>query len=234
LSAVIKDPRHKWNILKRLSAKTFYRLLGSINPRVQPEKMYCIKAGYHHASQVEQFDDTGNKDEWQREVYQLAAELMRQHAYRSVIDVGCGSAYKLLKYLEQYDTIGVEISPTYEWLLNKYPERRWMKFDELADLHISTDLIICSDVIEHVENPDNFLQFLSGINCSRFIISTPERDGIAGRNDYGPPENVSHYREWNAEEFLLYLQQWFDVIEQKIFHSQTVTQVVICQKKKSL
>src|SRR5712692_8384981 len=92
-------------------------------------KTYCIKSSYRHRKQHLYFDDTQNNDEWQLEVYLYAQQLMKQNNFRSIIDIGCSSAYKLVNFLGQYDTLGLDVSPTYEWLLEKYPERRWMKLD---------------------------------------------------------------------------------------------------------
>jgi hypothetical protein len=105
-------------------------------------------------------------------------------------------------------------------------------FDEAEASKLKADLVICADVIEHLDNPDDLLDFIDDIDFRLLIISTPERDGQAGKNDFGPPENTSHYREWNAVEFKNYLRQWFVVKDQVIFTTKSITQVVICEKKK--
>ncbi len=92
-------------------------------------------------------------------------------------------------------------------------------------------MVVCADVIEHLPNPDDLLDFISDINFKILVISTPERDAVAGRNDFGPPENTAHYREWNAVEFKNYLRRWIVIKEQQIFNTKSVTQVVICEKK---
>jgi len=225
---------HRWRIVQRIAAKTFYRLAGDKNIQWQSQELFAIKKGYHHATGAEHFDDTDNKDEWQKEVYELADETARLLNYSSVIDVGCGSAYKLVHMLGGYATTGIEVQPAYDWLTRQYPGRSWLLFDEADPKQLKADLVICSDVIEHMENPDDLLFFLSEISFERLIISTPERDGMAGRSDFGPPENTSHYREWNAAEFKKYLEDWFIVKEQRIFNRKSVTQVVICSKKSKL
>jgi len=223
--------RHRLNVLNRLFAKRFYRLLGKRNHSLQPQTFFSIKPGYHHATSAEQFDDTGSTDEWQKEVYQLAADRARQLNYLSVIDVGCGSGYKLVHMLKDLNTTGIEVNPTYQWLQKKYPDRKWLLFDEVKFSQLKADLVICSDVVEHLDDPDELLDLISEIDFRELIISTPERDAVAGRNDYGPPENTAHFREWNAIEFKNYLRQFFTVREQHIFNAKSTTQVVICTKK---
>lgn len=205
--------------------------MGRRNTSLQPHSFFSIKPGYHHATSAEQLDATLSKDEWQREVYELAAAIMQKEGYSTILDVGCGSGYKLIHITGSYDTTGIEVNPTFKWLCNNYPDRKWLLFEEASPASLQADLVICADVIEHLDNPDDLLDFVSEINFKQLLISTPERDLVAGKNDFGPPENTAHYREWNAVEFKNYLRQWLLVKEQQIFHSKSVTQVVICQKK---
>ena len=201
-----------------------------MNRSIQPEEIYSIKQGYHHAKVAAQFDDTMNTDEWQREVYVHVAAFMKKNNFNSIIDVGCGSAFKLVQILGEFDTTGIEIDPTFSWLQKKYPERKWLRFNEINPSELKCDAVICSDVIEHIKNPDQLMKFLASINFQKLIISTPERDLIAGKNDFGPPRNTAHYREWNAPEFLNYVSKLFTVEEQIILNDKSITQMLICKK----
>ncbi len=223
--------QHRWAILQRIAAKRIFKVLGRRNGSLQPATFFSIKPGYHHATTAEQLDATLSTDEWQKEVYQLTDEIAKKFEFSAILDVGCGSGYKLVNMLGHYNTTGIEINPTFDWLIKKYPSKNWLRFDEVQPTQLKTDLVLCADVIEHISNPDDLLDFISDLNFQQLIISTPERDAVAGKNDYGPPENTAHYREWNAIEFKNYLRQWFVVREQHIFNTKSVTQVVICQKK---
>jgi hypothetical protein len=66
------------------------------------------------------------------------------------------------------------------------------------------------------------------------VISTPERDIVRGGNDFGPPENPAHYREWNGTEFMNYTSKWFDVQEQIISRDKSVSQILICKNAGTL
>ena len=217
------------HIAQRIISKKFFRLFGTVNALFQPKEKFYIKKGYHHTHSVIDFDDTSNTDEWQKEVYLLAKDILAEKKYQSVIDVGCGSAYKLIHYLGAYKTIGIEVGSTFTWLKQNYPEHSWLQFDKIDPATLRADLIICSDVIEHNENPDSLIAFIRAIQSKQIIFSTPERKGMAGKNDYGPPENPSHYREWDAEEFKNYISRYFVIEEQRIFNSRSVTQVITCK-----
>ncbi|MBY0535913.1 MAG: class I SAM-dependent methyltransferase [Chitinophagaceae bacterium] len=165
-------------------------------------------------------------------MYQYAAQWMEQQHLQSIIDLGCGSGYKTVHYLGQYQTTGVEVDPTYSWLTKTYPDKKWLLFDNLKPSELTCDLIVCSDVIEHIEHPDDLLDFVAEMNFKQVIFSTPDRDRLYGTKDFGPPENTCHYREWNHIEFKNYLRGWFEIIDTQLINDKSNTQLVICQKHK--
>jgi hypothetical protein len=224
----LKSYKHRLFILKRIVQSNVFRLLGPLNKYIQPRQTYCIKAGYHHAADVEIFDDRTNKDEWQRGVYNSALSVLKKIDGKSVIDLGCGSAFKLLDLFGSYDTMGIELTDTYHWLLRQYPFRIWQSFEQTNASLLETDLVICSDVIEHIKNPDNLMDFMKKIRFRRMVISTPERNKIRGTGDFGPPENTSHYREWNKEEFKAYVSKWFTITEQILSNDKSPAQILVC------
>jgi hypothetical protein len=110
-------------------------------------------------------------------------------------------------------------------------------FDRPPEDH---DLIICSDVIEHLKNPEDLLSFISKMNFKLLVISTPDRDKVQsyhfGRLFNGPPSNREHVREWNSAEFKKLIQDHFHIEEQFLCkshrtHSDNLCQVVVARKK---
>ena len=203
-------------------------------PRMKTSRMYCIKRSYRHRETYVHFDDTHLKDEWQREVYVYAEHLMKQKNHRSVVDIGCGSAFKLLTYLGEFETLGVEVSPTYEWLLRRYPDRRWAKSDFRTLENLSADLVICADVIEHLIDPDELLSLIQRIECENIILSTPDRNRMYrlwNRGRRGPPANPHHIREWSFDEFRRYVSQSFDVVFHAITNRKQATQMIVCRNR---
>jgi hypothetical protein len=208
----------------------FLFLLGRIRGLYSPGQ-YEIKAGYIHRRKPVYFDDRNLKDEYQNEVYELARLYAEQNNCRQILDIGCGSAYKLLKYFSGYETTGIEVEETYHFLKEKYPDRVWIKAGDNLIQRQYADIIICSDVIEHVSNPDELIQFIEGIGFKMLFLSTPERDMIRGRVDYGPPDNKAHMREWNSAELHKYLSRHFAIISHQVTNIEQATQLVICKPK---
>lgn len=102
-------------------------------PLLGRKKRYGIAAGYRHRDEVIYFDDLDNSDEWQREVYLTARSLMRDRNLRTVCDVGCGSGYKLVDILGEFETLGIDLPETIERVRQQYPDRKWLagSYDEL-------------------------------------------------------------------------------------------------------
>lgn len=182
-------------------------------------KDYCIKPGYTHRDSVPHFDDTPFKDEFQDEVYQYARQ-----AYKGggVIDLGCGSGFKLMKHFRYATTLGLELEPTLSFLRKTYPDRTWMMPG--SQVPGGGALLICSDVIEHVEDPDQILDYMLAINPKCIVISTPDRDELQIDTQNGPPRNIHHVREWTCSEFLEYLSSRF-VVEDHVQGKVTIVRM---------
>jgi SAM-dependent methyltransferase len=170
------------------------------------------------------FDDLPYKAEYQLPVYEFVDKLMQEQKLTSVLDIGCGSGYKLMNVLGKYQTIGAELSPTLEFLQRTYPDRHWVKSDLLSEFPDKVDVVMASDVIEHLEYPDNLILYMQNIGAKYIILSTPNTGSTLG-----PPQNGCHIREWTMPQFKAYILTHFkeEQITQHLFGN---TQV-ICVKQ---
>ena len=194
---------------------------------------FCIKKNYISRQSYTHFDDTLNEDEWQLEVYLKAREIMEVNNYKDVLDVGCGSGFKLMKYLGNFNTIGTELKVNLNFLKNKFPKNKWIESNFETSPSICSDLIICADVIEHLINPDELMIYLHAIDFKILLISTPERDLVYDTgSEYlnGPPRNLTHVREWNYQEFNNYVKKYFVIENHYISNHQQSTQLILCKK----
>jgi len=190
------------------------------------EKNYCI-LDYTINSNPKHHDDSNYMEQAQREVYQFCAEFMKKNKLNTIVDIGCGSGYKLVKYLSEFNTIGVETEPCFSLLKNTYPNRNWVisgekekSFNSYDSLY-NNDVVLCCDVIEHIIDPDILLDYLVSLNAKHYIISTPCREILCKNPRYaatynkswqGPPINDCHVREWTMDEFIEYLSTKFNIL----------------------
>ncbi|MCJ7700733.1 MAG: class I SAM-dependent methyltransferase [Anaerolineales bacterium] len=177
---------------------------------------YFIKTQYVSRRRNIHLDTSSSTDEYQDEVYAKAKHFFIEKEMNSVLDFGCGSGYKLLKYFDNVDTVGVELSPAFDFLKDTYPNRRWI----LSDFHNPPeghfDLVTCIDVIEHLKNPDELMVYLQQIDFDYVFLSTPDRDKLGYLASFGPPQNLHHIREWGKQEFIDYVSKYFEGIRSEV------------------
>ena len=193
--------------------------------------MYSIDPKYQHQLTEEYFDDTVLEDQWQDEVYQYARAVYDRNQCRSVLDFGCGSGYKLIKYFSDADTLGVDLAPTVNFLTHKYPGKKWR---ELPGLTVSVDIFIAADVIEHLLDPDQLISTIKRVRPQHIILSTPDRNLTVKNWGYpalGPPTNRHHVREWTFDEFRDYIGGHFHVQDHCITRWDQCTQMIYAQLK---
>lgn len=180
---------------------------------------YCIRELYQ-SQQNKFFDNTTNKDEWQLQVYQYARAVADQLNFRKVADVGCGSGYKLVQYLGDFDTTGYDLEPTLTWLKNKYPSKKW-KLSNFGDKDLApADLVISADVVEHIPDANAYMAYLLQFDAQYYVVSTPDRF-YGTLSQFGPPVNPAHVREWTHNEFANYANtHGFRVLDARVYEPQ--------------
>ncbi|HNR54370.1 MAG TPA: methyltransferase domain-containing protein, partial [Flavobacteriales bacterium] len=228
--------RHGWNswtnfdgnVDTRESVAEWVRKNERLMPRALASatvKTYGIDPRYKHRGEVPHFDDTQESDqEYQVEVYDLARDIFRERGFTSVVDIGCGNARKLIDRFGKYVTTGVEVEPTLTWLRANHADRRWLSHDQLDGS--TCDLVICSDVIEHVQDPDELLDVIQRLQPKAVVISTPDRSLIPG-GMIGPPRNKHHVREWTMPEFAKYLSSRATILRHFISNKSQWTQCAV-------
>jgi SAM-dependent methyltransferase len=191
---------------------------------------YFIKPGYRPNKQVKTLEQEAG-EYWnasriqkslihQYYVYKKALSVFQRQGYTSVMDVGSGPANKMQRFFASVcQDITLIDQPSVASLVEQtLPQAQFLPVNlEDIDLKLprSFDLIICSDVLEHLENPTMCLDFIRSHLRSqgRVILSTPERDYAHGPQcDYSP--NPVHIREWNRIEFANYVKsRGFNIAE---------------------
>lgn len=145
----------------------------------------------------------------QPDVYALAGYLGRRFGCTHILDIGCGRALKLVSLYPEFEVVGVDYGSNIDFCRAHYSFGQWLSQDLekplsglLAPEVLTSTLVVCCDVIEHLVDPSGLLRTLR--HCLEHapvaLLSTPERDLVRGVNDIGPPANPAHVREWTLSE----------------------------------
>ncbi|MDH3380268.1 MAG: class I SAM-dependent methyltransferase, partial [Gammaproteobacteria bacterium] len=156
---------------------------------------------------------------YQLPLYELAKSLVIEQGMQNVIDVGCGPGIKLMSLIAPVANVfGIDQKSAVDYCRTAYNSGTFLvdNFEDPAiELSEEFDLVICSDVIEHLEDPDQLLSYIKRYcNPSTLIlISTPDRDKVRGKDCNFCPQK-EHIREWNSEEYSNYLKKsGFEIID---------------------
>jgi len=174
---------------------------------------YFLPEGYTPRTKHEFYLDIPGEWTYQPHVYELAHFLANRSGAKTIIDIGCGSGGKLKSISKTCQIVGIDSGPGISLARTTLPNAELIEYDlELGLPSLPSELtkdsiIICSDVIEHLKQPENLMSALAKLSavCSYMLISTPDRDRARGWLDYGPPANPAHVMEWGASEFIRFM-----------------------------
>lgn len=201
------------------------------------EAHYYLREGYQYRDTCQPFDDQANSAEWQDHVYALAHEIAISDATKTVLDIGCGSGFKLMKYFSSFETRGLELPVFVETLRERFPERRWdaVQEDNGTNHFPPADLYICSDVIEHIRHPDAFLRRIARSPFRTLILSTPAREILYADGKRGfltPPDNKHHHFEWTMGELHKFCAPYMEIVDHTFKYNGEYTQIIVAKQRR--
>lgn len=146
----------------------------------------------------------------------------------SIHEVGCGEGYWVMRWLGQdIDARGSDFSTQVIGMAQENARARGLAPERFAVRSIydveperdSADLIVCCEVMEHLEEPQKALQALQRITTSDLILSVPReplwRVLNLARGKYIPAlgNTPGHLQHWSRRGFISLVSRFFDVVE---------------------
>lgn len=174
---------------------------------------YFLPSGYESRLEPEYFVDEDLNAVWQPDLYPEVATVAQRLGSRRIVDVGCGTAAKLVQLHPEFDVVGIDFGSNIAACRERYDFGTWIE----TDLDASQDLgyedvpgavLVCGDVIEHLVHPERLLRMLRGAldrGAAAAFVSTPERELSNEPAHLGPPSSTMHVREWALEELEQFL-----------------------------
>jgi 2-polyprenyl-3-methyl-5-hydroxy-6-metoxy-1,4-benzoquinol methylase len=154
------------------------------------------------------------------------AHLVAAAAPRSIHEVGCGEGYWTLRWLEAcIEARGCDVSHTAVDLARRNATARGVdptRFEtrSIYDLEAgrdSADLVVCCEVLEHLDDPEGGLRALRRIVGNRLILSVP-REPIwcalnlaRGKYIAQGGNTPGHLQHWSRRGFIRLVARHFHI-----------------------
>jgi 2-polyprenyl-3-methyl-5-hydroxy-6-metoxy-1,4-benzoquinol methylase len=146
----------------------------------------------------------------------------------SIHEVGCGEGYWVLRWVKAgYSVKGSDFSSQIIEIARENADRQGIPGDlfeersiyELDPERDRADLVVCCEVLEHLEDPVKALHVLGSITGSHLILSVPNEpvwrvlNMVRGKywSDWG--NTPGHIQHWSRERFIRFVSMYFQVTE---------------------
>jgi glycosyltransferase involved in cell wall biosynthesis len=181
------------------------------------DKNYSIKRGYKIRSKNAPYiDDQPTGIVYQPDIYEFVKFLSKKGGFKYLIDVGAGNGEKLTSIADHVKIIAIDYDPNIKVLKNNLPSANIINFNlekglpKVPNEILKEAVVISADVIEHIVKPHQYLKGLAKWSkiAPYVLISTPDRTRARGPENFGPPANPFHVREWSIDELYSVLKNY--------------------------
>jgi ubiquinone/menaquinone biosynthesis C-methylase UbiE len=151
-------------------------------------------------------------------------EEIRLAAPKSILDVGCGEGFTLERLRKQKigeKLEGVDFLKTAIEIGRKLHPKVTLKEGTIYALPYkanSFDLVICSEVLEHLEHPDKALEELHRVTKKYVALSVPNEptfmvsNFLRGKNWSRWGNDIEHINHWSTRKFSKFVSKEFDLV----------------------
>jgi SAM-dependent methyltransferase len=152
------------------------------------------------------WDDMKKYGPMSRHVRRIIMKLARELQFRSVMDVGCGQGSLLMELIAEFPHIepnGTDISSAaVDLARRKVPGGEFHVLDLVTE-HVDRkyDLVVCSEVVEHIEDDVSAMRNLHAMTGGHLIINT-----VQGRMRRFEAGEVGHVRNYAKGELAAKLE----------------------------
>ena len=151
--------------------------------------------------------------------YSSLISLTKPLKAESILDAGCGEGFTMDKILKSglgKEIEGIEYSrDAIEYGKKLFPDLKFVQGTvyELPYKNSSFDLIVCTEVLEHLEDPTKALKEILRVSRKHLIISVPNEpffmisNFLRGKNLSRLGNDEGHINHWNIFSLEKYLRK---------------------------
>jgi 2-polyprenyl-3-methyl-5-hydroxy-6-metoxy-1,4-benzoquinol methylase len=158
------------------------------------------------------------------------SDLVAKAAPQTIHEIGCGEGYWVIRWNKQgLNARGSDFSSqVIEMAIDNAAEAKIthsvFKSRSIYDLNRvedSADLIVCCEVLEHLENPEAGLKSLKEIAKDYVILSVPREplwcalNLARGKYVKNLGNTPGHLQHWSKSNFIKLVEKYFTIVEVK-------------------
>jgi 2-polyprenyl-3-methyl-5-hydroxy-6-metoxy-1,4-benzoquinol methylase len=162
--------------------------------------------------------------------YDTLSELVAKAAPKTIHEIGCGEGYWVMQWnIEGIDARGSDFSAQVIDLARENAIDNGLPLDlyeqrNIYDVEIgkdSAELIVCCEVLEHLEHPEDGLLALQRIAEKYVVVSVPREPIWCGLNMVRGKylsklgNTPGHIQHWSSSDFVNLVSKYFNVVEVK-------------------
>ena len=163
---------------------------------------------------------------------------------RTIHEIGCGEGYWVANWARQgFEARGSDFSDTVIELARANAAEQKLAADlfttrSIYDITPERDgagLLVCCEVLEHLENPEQGLEALSRTIEQHLILSVPREplwrilNMARGKYITSGGNTPGHIQHWSRRGFLRLVSKYFDIVEVRSPHPWTM---VLCRPRR--
>jgi 2-polyprenyl-3-methyl-5-hydroxy-6-metoxy-1,4-benzoquinol methylase len=160
--------------------------------------------------------------------HEALSELLLKASPSTIYEAGCGEGYWIIEWaLQGFNVRGSDFSEKVIELARMNAVAKGLSPDlfvvrDIYNLDPETDtadLIVCAEVLEHLEHPEKALAVLQKITTGYIILSVPHEPiwrflnmlRLKYLGEFG--NTPGHIQHWSLKSFTSLVERYFDIVE---------------------
>ena len=156
------------------------------------------------------------------------SDFVKKASPKSIHEIGCGEGYWVLGWNQKgIRARGSDFSSKVIGIANQNAKQHEVSeslFTTQSIYEVSSpddvaDLIVCCEVLEHLDNPEGALKALQGVVSNYIILSVPREpiwrglNLVRGKYISSLGNTPGHIQHWSCRDFINLVSKYFDIIE---------------------
>jgi len=177
-----------------------------------------------------------------KSLIELTTQVSSQETFK-VLEAGCGEGHLasiLLDHFKTIDYTGFDIDTELIQEAQKQLPDAKFRVDSIYELNrydnCAFKLCLVSEVLEHLEQPDEAIKSLQSLSCDYYLFSVPREPiwrvlnmlRLKYLNKFG--NTPGHLQHWSKQSFIKTISKEFQIIE---IRSPFPWTMILCEKQKS-